>query len=64
MFKKRFMPEDEKKSIISTDENFRMFVVEKLFSFENRVSKVEVKASIFGSVGGILAAFITMILKG
>ena len=43
----------EKEAIVKNDEKFRWFVVEKLWSMETRVSKLEIKSGVWGMLGGV-----------
>jgi hypothetical protein len=61
------MTEERKLAIIDDDRQFKMFVVEKFLLFEGRISKLEVKAGIFGFLGGLIPAavlYLTKLYKG
>lgn len=47
---------------MNTDQ-FQQFVVEKLMAIEHRLSTIEAKAALIGSVGGTLAGIITAFIS-
>lgn len=45
-------------------DQFQQFVVDKLLLIEQRISKIEAKSALIGTVGGTLAgAFITILTR-
>ena len=47
------MPKCVKQEIVNDDGKFKWFVVEKLINVESRISKLEVKAGVWGMLGGV-----------
>jgi hypothetical protein len=47
------------------NDQFQQFVVEKLIAIESRVSRLEMRASIFGTIAGAVAgSILSIIIKG